>query len=68
LANGVYDPKFTGADGYDLVQRYPDKNGLQAALFRSGEDYVLAYAGTDPSSWANWKANLRQAFGFKSAQ
>jgi len=68
LAEGVYDPNFTGAGGYSLVQRFDDKAGLQAALFVNGSDYVLAFAGTSPSSWANWKANLRQAFGFESSQ
>src|SRR5690606_13543507 len=69
LAMGVYEPEFTGADGYELVERFADgKNGLNAALFANGNDRVLVFAGTDPGSWANWKANFAQAFGFKSAQ
>lgn len=65
---GVYEPEFTGADGYELVERFADgKNGLNAALFANGNDRVLVFAGTDPGSWANWKANFAQAFGFKSA-
>jgi len=71
LAEGVYDPEFEGADGYTRVKNHTDdKTGLQAALFVNQDTghHVLAFAGTDPSSWANWKANLRQAFGRRSAQ
>jgi len=79
LANGVGDPDFTGADGYILATdkqaqaaglpgaRFSHDNGLQGALFvNEASKYVLAYAGTSPSSWANWRANFRQAIGFES--
>jgi len=68
LAQGVYDPDFAGVDGFTVVKRFVDDNGLQAVLFTDGNTNVLAFAGTKPSSWANWRANLRQAFGFRSAQ
>lgn len=69
LANGIYDKNFTGTDGYKMVgSPYTATNGLRAAVFSNGTDNVLVYAGTSPSSWANWKANFLQAFGFKSAQ
>jgi len=68
LANGVYDPDYTGDDGYSLVSRFNDETGLQAALFVKGDDYVLAFAGTSPDSWANWRANFKQAFGIESGQ
>jgi RHS repeat-associated protein len=69
LANGVYDPEFMGADGYMRVGTFGKKNGLQAALFvNEAGHHVLAFAGTSPSSWANWKANLSQAFGFGGKQ
>ena len=41
---------------------------MKAALFVNGDSQVVAFAGTSPSSWANWKANFRQAFGRRSAQ
>lgn len=47
---------------------YTETNGLRAALFSNGTDNVLVYAGTSPSSLANWWANLKQAFGFRSGQ
>lgn len=69
LAMKTYVPGFTGVDGYSMIgQPYTDTNGLRAILFGMGSDHILSFAGTDPSSWANWKANLRQAFGFISAQ
>jgi hypothetical protein len=70
LAKGVYDPDFQGADGYSRIDSFIDeKSGLQAALFVNKAGYhVLAFAGTSPTSWANWKANLSQAFGFGSKQ
>ncbi|MEX0916444.1 MAG: RHS repeat-associated core domain-containing protein, partial [Wenzhouxiangellaceae bacterium] len=68
LAQGAYDPDFAGADGFTVVDRYSDDSGLAAVLYTDGTTNVLAYAGTSPGSWANWRANLRQAFGFRSAQ
>ena len=55
-------------DGYTLDSIHTDPSGMKAALFVNGDSSVLAFAGTSPSSWANWTANFRQAFGFKSAQ
>lgn len=36
--------------------------------YRNGEQSVLAAPGTVPSSLSDWTANMRQAFGMKSAQ
>ncbi len=55
-------------DDYTLSELTTDKSGLKAALFVKGDSQVVAFAGTSPSSWANWKANFRQAFGLRSAQ
>ncbi len=69
LSQGIYDLNFTGTDGYNMVGKpFTAQNGLRAAVFSNGTDNVLVYAGTSPSSLANWWANLTQAFGFKSAQ
>jgi RHS repeat-associated protein len=69
LSQGIYDKNFTGTDGYNMVGKpYTETNGLRAALFSNGTDNVLVYAGTSPSSLANWWANLKQAFGFRSEQ
>jgi hypothetical protein len=69
LSQGIYEKDFAGTDGYTMVG-YPiiHDNGLNAAVFSNGTDNVLVFAGTTPGSWANWKANLLQAFGFKSSQ
>jgi hypothetical protein len=37
-------------------------------VFGDGTLLVQAFARASPSSWANWRANLAQAFGPKSAQ
>lgn len=70
LANGVYDPEFTGVDGYSRVgSPYIDsETGLQAALFVNAESghSVMAFAGTNGAG--DWPANIRQAFGLESAQ
>lgn len=69
MAQGVYDLGFTGADGFERIgEPYTDDTGLQAMLFGRGDERVLAFAGTDGGSLANWSANLRQAFGLTSAQ
>jgi len=68
LSQGVYDPNFEGVDGFTVVERFSDETGLSAVLFTDGTANVLAFAGTTPISWANWRANLAQAFGFRSAQ
>jgi len=71
LSNGIYDKNFTGADGYTMVPGSlvdDGKTGLRTAVFSNGTNNVQVFAGTSPSSWANWVANLKQAFGFKSPQ
>ena len=69
LAQGGYDPGFTGADGLERIgDPYSDDTGLKAMLFGRGDERVLAFAGMDGGSLANWSANLRQAFGLPSAQ
>ena len=55
-------------DDYTLTELTVDESGLKAALFTKGDSQVAVYAGTSPGSWANWKANFTQAFGFRSEQ
>jgi len=66
LANGVGEEGFEGADGYKLVRNHDSDTGLQAGLFEKDGKYVLAYAGTN--QWSDLWTDLKQAFGFKSAQ
>jgi len=52
---------------------YDDLNtedGLNASIYynKKLDTYAVAYAGTDPSSWGDIKANIVQNFGFESAQ
>jgi hypothetical protein len=48
---------------------YDPKNGFAAGLYLGPDgNYYLAMRGTQPTSGANWWANLKQAFGFKSSQ
>ncbi|NQZ09745.1 MAG: DUF2974 domain-containing protein, partial [Algicola sp.] len=74
MAKAVYD--VTGDDvgrtdlveGYTLDSVYENYTGMKAALFIGESGSVLAFAGTDMLSGADWKANLLQAVGFESAQ
>ena len=70
LAHGVYDPNFQGADGYRKVgNTFIDlETGLQSALFvnEATGRRVMAFAGSNGRG--DWVANIRQAFGLKSAQ
>lgn len=71
LSNGIYGKNFTGADGYTMVAGSlvdDGKTGLRTAVFSNGTNNVQVFAGTSPSSLANWWANLTQALGFKSPQ
>ena len=54
---------------YEITKIHSDDTGLRAALFvgESGNQ-VLAYAGTDFSSLADWKANILQGLGLESTQ
>ena len=66
LSNGMYDKSFTGADGYTMLPGTlvdDEKTGLRTAVFGNGTNYIQAFAGTSPTSSANWSANLAQAFG-----
>jgi RHS repeat-associated protein len=72
LANAVYSEdlaKGTVVGDYKVDAIHSNETGMKAALFVGNDgSRVLALAGTSPTSFANWKANLLQAFGFNSAQ
>lgn len=66
----AYDGKVGDKVGdYEITKIHSDDTGLRAALFVDGSgNQVLAYAGTDFTSLADWKANILQGMGFESAQ
>lgn len=77
MANAVYDvtednigDSQYSIDGYALKGVYTDsESGMKAALYvDSANQGVLAFAGTSPTSWADWKANIIQVFGGTSSQ
>ena len=79
LAQGVYDGKgsehFQPLDGSALEALGIDPDsltgpgGFQANIYRDDEGrYVLAFAGTDPSSISDWGANAQQGVGALSSQ
>ena len=69
LALDVYGETPVGADGYTPAgELFTSPSGFAAQLYTNGADQVVAFRGTEISSWANWKSNLRQAFGYRSAQ
>jgi hypothetical protein len=64
----VYNEGQLNIDGYLLDSIYEDDTGLKAALFVNGDDKVLAFAGTDLMSGADWSTNGNQAYGHDTAQ
>ncbi|SDK26514.1 Protein of unknown function [Ferrimonas sediminum] len=66
----AYDGKIGDKVGdYTLANVHSDDTGLRAALFidKAGNS-VLAFAGTDFTSLADWKANILQGMGIESTQ
>ena len=79
LAQGVYDGEgsehFQPLDDSALEALGIDPDaltgpgGFQASIYRDDEGrYVLAFAGTDPSSISDWGANAQQGVGALSSQ
>jgi uncharacterized protein YukE len=79
LAQGVYDGEgsehFQPLDdsAVEALGIDPDAltgpGGFQASIYRDDEGrYVLAFAGTDPSSISDWGANAQQGVGALSSQ
>lgn len=75
LAQNVYDSDPNSApEGWTRIKDFStaeDKNnGFHAALYESNEDgtKVLAFEGTEMSSWQDWKTNLKQGMGMESYQ
>src|SRR5690242_8674456 len=57
------------AHGIDPQSLHSDATGFQAAIYGDGHgDYVLAFAGTDFKSIADWRANVGQGLGLQTAQ
>jgi Mbeg1-like len=57
------------AHGIDPENLHSDATGFQAGIYSDGRgNYVLAFAGTDFKSIADWRANLGQGLGFNTAQ
>ncbi|GAB4266932.1 vWA domain-containing protein [Deferrisoma sp.] len=46
-----------------LVEQRRSFTGFEAVVYRHGDRYVLAYAGTDPASPGDWGADVGQAAG-----
>ena len=79
LAKGVYDG--TGTDSFDALdasqlealgidpRTLTGPGGFAANIYRDANgDYVLAFAGTDPTSVNDWASNAQQGMGYLSAQ
>jgi len=57
-------------DGWIRVEEFDEKSGFRAAIFQreNSNEYVLAYAGTDPKSFGDLKTDVLQSFGFDTEQ
>jgi type VI secretion system secreted protein VgrG len=62
----------TGApEGWERLQNYQDpSSGFSATAYRSQIDghVVVAYRGTEPTTWADWRTNIAQGAGLPSTQ
>jgi hypothetical protein len=57
------------AHGIDPESLHSNATGFQAGIYSNGHgDYVLAFAGTDFKSVADWRANVGQGLGLSTAQ
>jgi hypothetical protein len=57
------------AHGIDPQSLHSDTTGFQSAIYTDGHgDDVLAFAGTDFKSIADWRANVGQGLGLQTAQ
>ncbi|HEX7816406.1 Mbeg1-like protein [Dyella sp.] len=57
------------AAGIDPKELDDPSTGFRAAVYQDGKgDKVLAFAGTDPKSLKDWKADATQALGIDTAQ
>ncbi len=77
MASAVYDVTVDDEGRTDIVKGYKlqkvhvdAESGMKAALFvnTSTGAGVLSFAGTSPTSWGDWKANIIQSMGGTSAQ
>ncbi len=80
IAHAVETGDFSDIDGFSLASDevaqeaglpgalISEKSGLRAALLVKGDQYVLAFAGTDVLSLRDWTTDLFQAFGLPTAQ
>jgi len=57
------------AHGIDPQSLHSDATGFQAGIYTDSHgEYVLAFAGTDFKSIADWRANVGQGLGLQTAQ
>jgi hypothetical protein len=64
----VFDPGVTfGPDGVRPTTRIDPVSGFKAAVFSDGENYVLAFAGSERHT-GDWLTNLGQGIGLDTKQ
>jgi hypothetical protein len=71
LAENVYNDDGSAPPGWKRIQVWQDPNtGFYAAAYRSDVDghVVVAYRGTEPSSFRDWVADGQQALGGTTPQ
>lgn len=82
MAQDVYDLDSRGIDGWtrldeaqleaaniDPEMLEDPRTGFRAAIYTDGDGrYVLAFAGTNPTEFSDWVANIRQGLGLEDEQ
>ena len=67
-ASAVYNDK-TGGQLHEVGIDYTPSDGFQASFSKAGDGpAILAFAGTSPTSLANWQANIAQEIGMRASQ
>jgi hypothetical protein len=54
--------------GWTSIKYLSLPSGFEAGAFQNGNNIVISYAGTDPTSWADWVANLALGIGIPALQ
>jgi RHS repeat-associated protein len=69
ISNCVYDPKCTSVGDFTRTDyKSDDQTGFAAGTFSNGKETIVAFAGTDPKSGADYITDAMNAAGIPTKQ